>query len=279
MKHSKKLGVERRPLSQSEFDPQIDYRTPVLLHQGFGAAAAAAGDIGRSENQVSTGRGTVKYLDLYPFFFSAALFDADIPVTISAGGQVLLEDSNLGIWNFDTQLGKDKRHRVRVKLNDAQTFETVVDNTNGILIQAVFPQLYYTTPSYEHFIKNEFRLNWDLGLKRRTYRLELPDGAPLDNSAFIERVLPRNNGNIIAIGVHCSSAVTDLRNIFYNVAIDGIEMIKEVVGLNAATANGRDGYILPAPIRPGATMNFSATGDLTVAGDPVVLFVTFYFSR
>ena len=274
---AKKLAVHVDPQKQNDFDPQIDYRTPVLLHQGFGATAASVGTVTTSRNQISTGRGSVKYLDIYPFFFGSSQFDPNVPVTISAGGQVLLEDTNLGIWSFDTQLGKDKHHRVRVILNDAQTFEVTIDNTDGSFIQAVAPHFYYTTPAYEYFLKNVFKLKWDLGLKRRTYRLSLPDGAPVDD--FIERVLPRNNGDIIAVAIHSSSTSTDLRNINYDVAIDGINIIETVFGLHSSVANGRDGYMMPVPIRPGATMRFRGVGDLTVAVDPVVLYVTYFFGR
>ena len=100
------------------------------------------------------------------FFFGGTpnIFDQDVPFSIEAGGQVLLEDTNLGIWNFDTQLGKDKRHKIRVTLDDAQTFSSILDITNGTFIQAVTPIVYYTTDAYEHFLKHEFRLRWGLGL-------------------------------------------------------------------------------------------------------------------
>jgi len=269
------LQVHQDSQKQTKFDPQIDYRTPVLLHQGFGFTAAAVGLSATSTNQISTGRGTVKYLDIYPFFFGSSQFDVDVPVTISAGGQVLLEDANLGIYSFDAQLGKDKHHRIRVMLNDAQQFDVTINNINGSFIQAVAPHFYYTTPAYEHFLKNVFQLKWSLALKRRVYRLALPDGAPVDD--FIERVLPRNNGDIIAVGVHSSSTPTDLRNILYDVSIDGVTQIQDIFGLQASTANGRDGYMMPIPIRPGATMRFRGSGDLTVSVDPVVLYITFFF--
>jgi len=281
---SPKRGVHVRPKELQEFSPQIDYRTPVLLHQGFGGVAASPGTIASVTNQIATGRGTVKFLDLYPFFTGELLSgenisDQDAPVTISAGGQVLLQDTNLGIWAFDTQLGKDKRHRVRVELNDAQSFTTTLDLRNAATIQALLPHFYYSTPEYEHFLKNVFALQWDLGLKRRTYRLSVPIGGGGTTTAEIENVLPRNNGDIIGIGIHSSSNFLDLRLTNYEVLIDGVKIIENVFGEHASTLNGRDGYLMPVPIRPGATFNFAAAGAVSFASSPIVYYITFYFGR
>lgn len=271
-------GVHVLPQKEVARTSEIDYRKPVLLLQGYAFAVAGPGAVNSNTVQVSTGRGTVKFLDVYPFFSSPQVFDEDVPVTISAGGQVLLQDINLGFYSFDTQSGKDRRHRVRIELNDAQTITSVLDNTNGTTIQGLAPHLYYSTPEYEFFLKNVFSLKWDLGLKRRTYRLEIPDG-DTNADAFIERVLPRNNGEIIGVSITTSSEVDDARQILIDLSIDGIKIIENTFGLHWHRLNGRDNNLLPVGIRPGATMNFRGFGNTLVASGPVVFYVTFYFGR
>jgi len=249
------------------YRPTINMHDPVLLHEGFGNVAAAPGTVAEVQNVIATNRGSVKYIDLYPFIFGTFpnVFAEDVPCTLSAGGQILLENFNLGIWNYTTQLGKDKRQRIRVILNEAQTFTSRIDNTNGTTIQAYAPQLYYTNSDYEKFVKSRAaQLKWGLGLKRKVYRLEVPDGltaADID----INEILPRQNGNIIALGVHSSNAGTDLRQVFYDVSIDGIEIIKNVIGLHASNESGRD--------------RFRGFGNTSALGEPVVLYITFFFEN
>ena len=163
-------------------------------------------------------------------------------------------------------------------LNEAQTFTSRIDNTANPLIQAYAPHLYYTTKNYETWLKKEFRLKWGLGLKRKTYRLEIPAGLSAADVS-LDAILPRQNGNIIALAVESSTALTSLRQCFYDVKIDGIEVVKNVFGLNASNVSGRDSYILPMFIEAGSTFTFRGFGDTSVLPDPVVLNLTFYFEN
>jgi len=277
-KYIPQKGVHLSKEKPISYQAELDQRTPVLLHEGFPAIAAGSGDRVSNTFQVATNRGQVKYIDLFPFFRTQVNFDDNVPFTLDAGGQVLIQDTNLGIWDVSTQLGMDKRQRVRVNLNDAQTFTATLDNTDGSLIQVIFAEMYYSTPSYENYIKNIFRLKWGLGFKRRTYRLEVPTGS-LGDITFRQETLSRSQGSIIAVGVHTNTDLSSLLFFDYSISVDGIEIIKNVTAFNAATASGRDSYLMPVPIRGGAEVKLSSSQHVAGGINDVVLYFTFFFSN
>lgn len=262
----------------------IDYYPPVLLQQGFlPGLVFAAGATGSQQLQIATDRGDLKYIDIQPFFNGATNLAQPNLITISAGGIEILKNSMLADWSFKRQYGMDKGRRLRVALNDSQTLDVSGNATNSTTLFAAQTQGFYTTKAHEFFVHKVFSLRWGLGLKRRDYTLQIPTGlaagTTVNTTPSPTLRLPREQGDIIAISIMSVGTEEDMRNNFHTLSIDGIRIIQDVWTVGNSFESGRDNALMPVFLRAGATFEFSALVDSSVALQETSIILTFYFDN
>jgi len=249
-----------------------------LIHDGTIGVGAAPGAIVTQQFQIATQRGRVKWLDIYPFFNSTAALEEDTKITVSAGGQILVKNAQVSEYAFNSEMHSKRNRRIRVNLNDAQTFEITINNSGSALIQAAFVQLYYTSDAHDYFVENIFKFNTSLGLKRESFRIVLPNSTA-DATALTEVRLPRNSGDIYGYSVTCPSDESALRNVFYELSFNDLIVVNRAFGLTASTNNPRKQFAEPLFIETGSTMRFSALADLSVIATDVPLTVTLFYGN
>ena len=264
---------------------------PVLLQQGFNPAVMQIA-INRNVTEsfrIRTDRGYLKHLDMFPFDNRPAVVRQNLPLTLNIGGQNLVENSNSGIWSILSQFGKDHRWQIRGKFNSGQIGFLNV-NGNDVKAVAIADQTIqlvakYSTPAHESFLKS-FRLKYGQGLKRRSYTAVVPVSAVANVTTLITEELPRNNGNIIGVAISLNEDINDvvahpffeLSNAFITLNIDGVAIIENVSSIYYSYENGRDYYLQPVCINPGATMELSIN-QTTINTTEFYVNVTFYFDN
>jgi len=281
-KYKDQIAITRNPhLEARKTKSEIKQYPIPLLWQGFvPGIVAPSGTTVSQQYQIETNRGTLHYLDVQPFFNDSEIA-LDNKLTVSAGGQTILKDATLAYYSFKAQLGKDHTHRIRINLNDAQTLEAELVNNLTTSLQAVQIQAWYTNEQHQKYIHEEFSLKWGQGLKRRTYSLEVVSGLALQ-TLTLNDIIPRQNGNVIAIGICCSGGLSfefDARNNFINVAIDDVTIVKDVWMPSAGFTSGRDNYLLPIKIMGGSTFQMSALVNSSVSIETTEFSLTFYFDN
>lgn len=255
---------------------------PVLLQQQFDPALiAAAGQISDVEYVAKSDRGSLKKFDFFPGFNSAAALSLNVGVSLSVGGISVVEFATLGMYAIRSQFGKDKEWLIKAKANEAQTIQFQLDGSNDTATQVAALIGTYTTPSHENFIKNYFHLGFKIGLKRKTYVMDVPIATPV-GTLEITNTLPRNQGNIIGIGISNAAdlvaSYTDLTAQFLTVSINGVTIIENVNGVYYNIASGRDNYLQPIFIPQGSEFQlFNRVG--TPATTRVLYSVTFFFDN
>jgi len=263
------------------FNALVTNRTPVLLQQGFLPILSNSGGVilATEEYRARTDRGYLKYFDVIPGTNDTPELNQDVRFTLGAGGQVLVENEMLGMWSPLSQFGKDKKWRIRSIVNNAQTIQFSLDSANASLEQQAILIASYSTKYHEAFLK-QFKLKWGLGLKRKSFVLKIPAGTPVGNIS-IDDILPRNNGLIIGVGISNAYDIIgtqELTTQFMNLAIDGVNIIEDVPALYYNYLVGRETFLQPILLRPGATFNFNSN-LLSPALNDIFHTVTFYFDN
>jgi hypothetical protein len=211
---------------------------PVLLQQSLGIVAITLPDvtIPNLQFRLATDRGELKYMDIIPLVNNLAGNAAVVqnsPVTLSLGGVNLLEDAQLGIYSPYAQFGKDHKWKIKINANAGQTGSIVLNGSPlGATVvndQSVQVIAMYTNAEHELFLKNYVKkFGWGEGLKRKSYVTIVPVGGAGGLNQITE-VLPRNQGK---------------------------ELIQDISLAYYSTYEGRDMWIQPICINPGATFTF-----------------------
>lgn len=239
---------------------------PVLLQEGFEVTNINPPGVrtGFTEFRLTTDRGDLKYLDFYPLNYEANTIIDPAFVTISLGGQNLVQNSNLAQWGNNFQYGRDHKWQIRAKFSDGQIGNVFLNGQNEFLpstqrhdVQVVAK---YTSRQHEKYLNN-FHLKFGQGLKRREYFHIVPNVAAVDNISETQYVSPRNQGQIIGVAVSVVVPLLDAGNYpaneqnftFVDILADGVEIIKNVSTSYYNMSNGRDYYLQPMCINPGAT--------------------------
>ena len=243
---------------------------PVLLQQGFDPAEmlVATNRVVNQSFRIRTDRGYLKHLDFFPFFNDIISVQDNLPITINLGGQNIIENSQIGMWSILSQFGKNHTWQLRAKFSEGQTgfIQVNGNDRNGPAVTDQTVQLIakYSTPSHEQFLK-DFRLKYGQRLKQRQYSLVVPATALTDVTTRLTEELPRNNGQIIGIGISLNSDITDPVGInelpfaFITIKIDGVAIIENVSAIYYSWQSGRDYYLQPICINPGATVEIECT--------------------
>lgn len=248
---------------------------PVLLQEGFQVTnVTPPGTLtGFSEFRLTTDRGDLKYLDFFPLNYAPAQLIDPCFTTISLGGQNLIQNENISQWGNNYQFGRDHKWQIRAKFSDGQIGNVFLNGQNEFLpstqrhdIQVVAK---YTSRQHEKYLNN-FHLKFGQGLKRRQYFHIVPNVAVADNISSTQYVSPRNNGQIIGIAVSVVVPLNDAVNYgndeqnftFVDILADGVEIIKNVSTSYYNMENGRDYYLQPMCINPGATFTIRTRTNL-----------------
>lgn len=259
---------------------------PVLLCQGFlpifGAVPGTTS--GLVQFNIKTDRGKVNRIDMMPVFdIPTAGTGLNATVNVSAGGQQILKNAEIPPYSFLLQLGSMQDHLTRVNLNEAQTLNAELDNTLGFIPSFAQLQCFYTTPEHEEFLRN-FKWKNGLGVKRQTFKLNIPAGAPPPGGFRILEIsdtIPRMFGNVIGLSVCQNISAAESVNMFHSVEINGVTALEDVIGLNADPQCGRQQYIYRVGIQPGSTFRFLVK-DFGGTIAPINFnnyFLTFYFDN
>ena len=248
---------------------------PVLLQEGFAPVQITPPGVltGFGEFRLTTDRGDLKYFDFFPLNYAPAEIIDPAFVTISLGGQNLVQDENLAQWGNNFQFGRDHKWQIRSKFSDGQIGNVFLNGQNEFLpsgqdhiLQVVAK---YTSRQHEKYLNN-FHLKFGQGLKRRQYFHVVPNVGAVNNITQTQYVSPRNNGQIIGVAVSVVVPLNDPVNYanneqnltFVDILADGVEIIKNVSTSYYNMENGRDYYLQPMCINPGATFTIRTTTAL-----------------
>jgi len=260
---------------------------PVLLQQGFDFLTIGAGTQGTNDFRLATDRGYSKYFDIYSIANTVLQLQDNCAATLNVGGQNIVQDSNFPFWTSTYQYGRDHKFLVRAEFSDGQTGTFTLNGTQVVASnqeQAGQIIVYYETKGHELFKKN-FKLRYGQGLKRREFFHVVPVSALPNNISQTSFTAPRNNGNIIAIGV---TTVVPLVDVLYpnqeqhrtlvTILADGIEVIKDVSATYYQAETGRDMRIQPISIQPGATFTIQTESTIPI---PVrfLVYLTLFFDN
>ncbi|NNE33319.1 MAG: hypothetical protein HKN40_13225 [Winogradskyella sp.] len=263
---------------------------PVLLQQGFDLLTNGAAGFTSNDFRLSTDRGISKYFDIYSINNTVAALQDNCGATLNVGGQNLVQDTQLSYWTSSFQYGRDHKFRVRANYSDGQTGTLTIDGTNTpVSAQEQTAQVivYYETPAHKMYVQN-FRMPFGQGLKRRTYYHTVAQnavGGSISSSTF---TAPRNNGSIGAVGVLTVVPLDDAVNFpnleqsrtLVTITVDGIEIIQNVSATYYQAETGRDYYIQPIQIQPGATFNIQTTSQNNIgAAQQFQVYLTLYFDN
>ncbi len=126
------------------------------------------------------------------------------------------------------------------------------------------------------------------GLKRRQYYHTVAQnavGGSISSSTF---TAPRNNGSIGAVGVLTIVPLDDAVNFanleqsrtLVTITVDGIEIIQNVSSTYYQAQTGRDYYIQPIQIQPGATFTIQTQSQSNItAAQQFQVYLTLYFDN
>lgn len=248
---------------------------PVLLQEGFDITQIIVpGTLaGFSEFRLTTDRGDLKYIDFYTLDYSAQAIASTCFATISLGGQNLIQDENVSQWGNNFQFGRDHKWQIRSKFSDGQIGNVFLngqkEGLNATASQQIQVVAKYTSRQHEQFLNN-FRLKFGQGLKRRQYVHSVENVAIANNISQSSFVSPRNQGQIIGVAVSVVVPLLDAVNYpnneqnftFVDILADGVEIIKNVSTSYYNMANGRDYYLQPMCLNPGATFTIRTTSVL-----------------
>ena len=108
---------------------------PVLLQEGFEVTNINPPGVrtGFTEFRLTTDRGDLKYLDFYPLNYEANTIIDPAFITISLGGQNLVQNSNLAQWGNNFQYGRDHKWQIRAKFSDGQIGNVFLNGQNEFL--------------------------------------------------------------------------------------------------------------------------------------------------
>jgi hypothetical protein len=264
---------------------------PVLLQQGFAPAVMQIA-VNRVVNQpfrIRTDRGYLKHLDFFPFDNRQIPVADNLPITLNLGGQNLVENSQIGLWSILSQFGKNHTWQIRSKFSEGQVGFIQVNGNDSkapaIADQTIQLVAKYSTPQHEAYLKN-FRLKYGQGLKQRSYTSLVPATGGTNVVTTITEELPRNNGTIIGVGISLNEDINDvvahpgfeLSNAFITLNIDGVAIIENVSSIYYSWQNGRDYFLQPVCINPGATMELNIL-QTTINTTPFKVNVRFYFGN
>ena len=236
---------------------------PVLLQQGFTPIAIAGGGSGQTNFRLTTDRGYSKFFDIYSFNNTTGALADNCQATLNVGGQNLVQDDNLPYWTSTYEYGRDHKFLIRAEYSDGQTGTLNLNGANvpnSTAEQTAQPIVYYCTREHQAYLNN-FRLKFGQGLKRRQYYHVVPSVAITDNISSSSFTAPRNNGPISAVAVTTFVSLDDAVNYpnleqhrtLVTIIADGIEIIKDVSATYYQARTGRDYFIQPISIQPGAT--------------------------
>lgn len=264
---------------------------PVLLQQGFDLLAiAGSGGFGTTDFRLSTDRGYSKFFDIYSINNSDDALKDNCQATLNVGGQNLVQDSNLPYWTSSYQYGRDHKFRIRANYSDGQTGTLTLDGTNtpnNSQEQTAQVIVFYETPAHAAYLKN-FRMPFGQGLKRRQYYHTVAQnttGGSVSSSSF---TAPRNNGSIGAIGVLTVVSLRDTvtypnlgqSKTLVTITVDGIEIIQNVSATYYQAETGRDYYIQPISIAPGATFEIKTQSQTNIsAAQQFQVYLTLFFDN
>ena len=267
-------------------------QNPVLLQEGFEPTRIVipGTPVGFSDFRLTTDRGDLKYVDFYTLDYRPTAIQSPCFATISLGGQNLVQDENVSNWGNNFQYGRDHKWQIRAKFSDGQIGNVFLngqkEGLNATASQQIQVVAKYTSRAHEKFLNN-FSLKFGQGLKRRQYTHQVPNVAVVDNISQTSYVSPRNQGNIIGLAV---SVVVPLEDIagnypnneqnftFVDILADGVEVIKNVSSSYYNMANGRDYYLQPMCLNPGATFTIRTRTNLANTF-PFVIFLDLYFDN
>jgi len=263
---------------------QFNIRYP-LLAQGLPEFESAAGSILTRTDEIKTDRGTVK--EMIPLNLVESLnyflgFTSGVTYTVQAGGADLLKDVPIDAYNYGSDFGNKRDDRIHTSLSDAQTITQTLDGSDpsggGLIIVPTQLVLFYTTPSHERFLKN---FNWKkgLGLKRRSYRLQIDAGAALGVFSTDNRI-PSKNGTIIAVSFFTDATQIVARELFLSLEVNGITVIENLNCAYFQMASQLEPYIFKFQMEPGSTFKTSInyTGSIPITQETNT-FTTFYFDN
>lgn len=261
---------------------------PVLLQQGFDPLVIGGGTQDTNNFRLTTDRGFSKYFDIYPFNNAQAALIDNCQATLNVGGQNLVQDTNLPFWTSSYHYGRDHKFRIRAEFSDGQTGTFTLNGTNppaSAVEQSGQIICYYSTSAHEIFKRN-FKLRYGQGLKRREYYHIVPNVPGTDNISQTTFTAPRNNGNIIAVGVSTVVPLDDVavwpnleqHNTLTTILADGIEIIRDVSSTYYNAETSRDYFIQPISIQPGATFTIQSR---TILGNTATfnIYLTLFFDN
>ena len=263
---------------------------PVLLQQGFDLLTIAGGGFGSTDFRLSTDRGVSKYYDIYSTNNTTAGLQDNCQATLNVGGQNLVQDTNVPYWTSTYQYGRDHKFRVRASYSDGQTGTLTLDGTNtpnSAQEQTAQVVVFYETPAHKMYVQN-FRMPFGQGLKRRQYYHQVAQNAVGGSISASTFTAPRNNGSIGAVGVLTVVPLVDAVNFVNNeqhrtlvtITVDGIEIIQNVSATYYQAATGRDYYVQPIQIQPGATFTIQTqTQSNITAAQQFQVYLTLYFDN
>tara|TARA_B100000768_G_C11273809_1_gene374793 strand:- start:1305 stop:2102 length:798 start_codon:yes stop_codon:yes gene_type:complete len=261
---------------------------PVLLQQGYPLVTAAGGGTATSNFRLTTDRGYSKFFDIYSINNTTAGLEDNCQATLNVGGQNLVQDTNLPYWSSTYQYGRDHKFRIRAEFSDGQTGTLDLNggNTpNSAVEQTAQAIVYYCTREHATYLNN-FRLKFGQGLKRRQYYHVVPSVATTNNISQSTFTAPRNNGPISAIAVTTVVPLVDgvaypndqQHRTLVTIIADGIEIIKDVSSTYYQASTGRDEFIQPISIDPGATFTIQTTTGLATT-TPFQVYLTLFFDN
>jgi hypothetical protein len=260
-------------------------KNPPLLLQGFDLQTVVAALVNedRRQFQLETNRGVVfavDYISVNLAVIAAGQDETvwnDALIDCLAGGQELLRDAPAERYDYDVDLGNEVEQKILTWINGGQ----VVDSILKINPASIAPvpniatqfQAYYSTEDLEEWRKS-YKWKNGQGLKRRTYDVAIL--AAQSGTFSIEDVLPKNQGEIIGFSLLYYGA--NIGEGFANLAVDGIEIIKNVYLPRFSRFCQRDPEVFLIPLNPGSTFKLDLVNPNTTGNDGI-LYVTFYFDN
>lgn len=263
---------------------------PPLLIQGFAiqvTSIAFAILVDRKTFQTKVNRGIVSFIDYQTTSldqWANGLIEADFnasTIDCVAGGQEILVNEPAERYNYVLDLGDKKEHKIPVIINGGQSITSTLqlpDLTSSLGANPLYTAqllLHYSTRKHEEWVKKYSHFGSGLGLKRRSYRLNIPAGSPTDVYR-LDDVIPKNQGKVIGF-----SFLTETDNptgLFINFSVDDLGLVENVCSFRWSRLNQRDPYIMWVDLNPGSTFELAVNKNGGSAQTENV-YVTFYFDN
>jgi len=264
---------------------------PPLLMQGFTIQATSAPVPllveDRKVFETRVNRGVVTFIDYIAMTqsqFNNGNLEAEFQsteITLVAGGQEILVNEPGERYNYQYDLGDRREHKIPVIINGGQSMTSTLklpDLISSVGLSFFFAQLicHYSTRQHQEWVKQYSKFGHGLGLKRRSFRLFIPDGSPIDKYT-LTGVIPKNQGKVIGFSFLTEHATPATALI--NFSIDNLGIIENVVSTRWSRFCQRDPYIMWIDLNPGSVFDLTVDQTSSATQEPSNIYVTFYFDN